>query len=107
MKSEGRIADNLAAAVKADGRAPRAIALAAGLNHTAIRDILTGKTNSPRADTLERLAAAMNVPLATLTRGEQPLDSGLAELLGQLTEAERLKAEGYIRALLDSRPAKQ
>lgn len=41
------------------GKTPRAVSLAIGPSPDAVRNILRGKSESPRADTLERLAAAL------------------------------------------------
>lgn len=45
----------------------KALALKAGLNETAVRDIRIGRSKNPRGDTLKRLATALGVSAGTLT----------------------------------------
>ena len=47
---------NLTARMAQQGYHQKSLALAAGLNHTAIRDILKGRSRSPRLDTLVKIA---------------------------------------------------
>lgn len=48
---------------------PRSLSLAAGLNATAVRDMLEGRAKSPRYDTVEALSRALNVTPAQLMGG--------------------------------------
>ena len=50
-------------------RSQRALSLAAGLNESAVKNILTGKSHHPRHDTVERLAAAAGVSATELLGG--------------------------------------
>jgi len=58
--------------MRTSGLNQKALALKAGLNETAVRDIRFGRSKNPRADTLDRLAVALGVSIAALT-GRKPL----------------------------------
>lgn len=49
---------------------PRSLSLKAGLNPTAVRDMLEGRVKYPRYDTVEALAKALDVTPAQLMSGE-------------------------------------
>lgn len=49
----------------------RSLALAAGLGHTAVRDILDGRATSPRYATLSALAGVLGVSVEYLAGGEE------------------------------------
>ncbi len=91
---------------------PRSLSLKAGLNPTAVRDMLEGRVKYPRYDTVESLAKALNITPARLMSGEtagikpQKTSGGAASLddedLNLLTEIiARLQetAEEYRHAL--------
>src|SRR4051794_21896171 len=50
----------------ADGQSMRAFALSAGLKPDAVRDIVRGKSKSPKRETLEKLAQRMGVTVDEL-----------------------------------------
>lgn len=56
--------------VKEVGPSARAISLAANLGATAIKDILSGKSQDPGAATLTRIAAALGVDVSELLEGD-------------------------------------
>ena len=62
--------------MEAGGFNQKSLARAAGLNETAVRDILTGKSRHPRHDTVQKLAAALDC-----TAGEL-IDPGAAPAHG-------------------------
>jgi len=69
------------------GLTQKALALNAGLNETAVRDILTGKSRHPRHDTVQKLAAVLGVGAADLIepgRARAPKGKALAALAGDL-----------------------
>lgn len=66
MDRNDKIAARLARLVDERGSNPSAAAKAAGLNHTAIRDIITRKTKHPTFDTLARIAEALDVSVAEI-----------------------------------------
>ena len=57
--------------MQAAGLNQKSLALKAGLNETAVRDIRIGRSKNPRTDTLKRLASALGVSLTVLS-GEKP-----------------------------------
>jgi len=62
----------------------RALALAAGLSAGVIYDIESGRIESPRIETLERIAAALGVTLARAAgeHAAQPVLSDVVEVVG-------------------------
>jgi DNA-binding Xre family transcriptional regulator len=71
-KAEGGtpIVPNLRRLMAARGITARPLAKKAGLNETAVYDIMSGKVRSPRHDTLAKLAKALSVSVSEIT-GEQ------------------------------------
>lgn len=61
--SASALATLLATLMEERGAKPRPLAEAAGLNQTAVRDILVGRSKRPTLDTLSRLATALEVPV--------------------------------------------
>src|SRR3984885_1962537 len=57
---------------------PRSLSLAAGLNATAVRDMLEGRTQSPRYDTARALANALGTTSAILM-GDDDLAAEIAQ----------------------------
>ena len=58
--------DRLKARMSAAGLNQRSLALAAGLHEDRVRNILRGRSRNPRADTVDALASALDVPAAWL-----------------------------------------
>lgn len=63
---ETRIVSELKRRMAAGGLSQKRLALAAGLNETAVRDIVAGRSRHPRHDTLEKLAAVLGCGAADL-----------------------------------------
>lgn len=61
METGDIIASNLARIIEDSGTNNRAVAEAAGLGHTAVRDIITRKVKSPTYSTIEKLAQVLGV----------------------------------------------
>src|ERR1700681_250746 len=57
---------HLRALMEQKGFNPRSLSLAAGLNATAVRDMLEGRTKFPRYDTAKALANALDTTSAIL-----------------------------------------
>jgi transcriptional regulator with XRE-family HTH domain len=57
---------NLRTLMEQQGFNPRSLSLTAGLNATAVRDMLEGRTKFPRYDTARALAGALNTTPAAL-----------------------------------------
>ena len=56
----GELADEIRRRMEAGGFNQKSLARAAGLNETAVRDILIGKSRHPRHDTVQKIAAALD-----------------------------------------------
>lgn len=84
------------------GSNPSDLAKKAGINPTGIYDILSGKSRSPRLDTLHKIAVGLGVPFNALFVEplEDQLDQDLVEALGQMPIAERRRFLLMARALL-------
>lgn len=65
------IADRIADRLRALGITPNAASVKAGLPRDAVRDILQGKSKHPRADTLLKLAGALECELGFLLDQEE------------------------------------
>ncbi|WP_273523531.1 adenosylcobalamin-dependent ribonucleoside-diphosphate reductase [Rhodosalinus sediminis] len=81
----------LEVAMKAKGTNAKRLAEAAGLNATAVYDILKGKSKSPRLDTVAALAAALEVSVSHLTDGQEDSPTVLAH-----TDAEPQEPHGDV-----------
>ena len=55
----GELADEIRRRMEAGGFNQKSLARAAGLNETAVRDILIGKSRHPRHDTVQKIATAL------------------------------------------------
>lgn len=62
----GRLADEIRRRMEAGGFNQKSLARAAGLNETAVRDILIGKSRHPRHDTVQKIAGALDCTAAQL-----------------------------------------
>lgn len=60
------VAANIETAMKRRNMDAAKLARAAGLNPTGIYDILSGKSRSPRLDTIGKIAKALNVRISDL-----------------------------------------
>lgn len=63
------LARELSRRMATQGLGQKALALKAGLNETAVRDILIGKSRHPRHDTVEKLAGVLGCAVAELLGG--------------------------------------
>jgi transcriptional regulator with XRE-family HTH domain len=73
----------LRAQIAADGRAMKAISLAAGLGETFVADIFN-KSRVPSIDNFTALAKALGTTVAKLTEEEKP-DSNIVSIMGEVT----------------------
>ncbi len=69
----GELADEIRRRMEAGGFNQKSLARAAGLNETAVRDILIGKSRHPRHDTVQKIARALDCTAAKLI---EPSGSG-------------------------------
>ena len=66
------LARELEKRMQSAGMTQKALALSAGLNETAVRDILTGKSRHPRHDTIQKLAGVLGIGAADLIEPYRP-----------------------------------
>jgi DNA-binding Xre family transcriptional regulator len=60
------LADNIERLMRDKGMNPAELRRAAGLNQSAIHDIFTGRSKSPKVETVAKIAAALQVNVADL-----------------------------------------
>lgn len=96
------VARNIEATMQRKGSNPSDLAKKAGINPTGIYDILSGKSRSPRLDTLHKIAKGLGVPFNTLfvEPAEDQLDQDLVEAFGRMPISERQRFLVMARALL-------
>lgn len=98
------VASNLADVMVRKGTNAAEVARRAGLNHTAVYDIMKGKSRAPRLDTLHKIAVlGLGVPLTTLFTepSDDALDQQLIEVLGLLSVEDRKRFLTMARAVQD------
>jgi len=100
------VASNLKSVMDRKGTNPSDLARRAGINPTGVYDILSGKSRSPRLDTLHKIAIGLGVPFSSLFAEPQEvaLDQELLEALGQMAAADRQRFLLMARALLSPPP---
>ncbi|MEQ8602547.1 MAG: helix-turn-helix transcriptional regulator [Marivibrio sp.] len=79
---------NLTDLIKQRGLSQRALSRLASLDETAVKQILSGRSRSPRLDTVARLAAALETDVAGLI-GERRSDVELFAILGAVFDVFR------------------
>lgn len=97
------VARNLSALMQERGTNPFDLAKRAGVNQTAIYDIMKGKSQNPRVDTLHKIAVeGLGVPLSALVSDPSDLELNrqLIEVFGLLPEPDRARILTMARALL-------
>ena len=99
------VARNIEAAMQRKGSNPFDLAKRAKINPTGIYDILSGKSRSPRLDTLHKIAKGLGVPFSALFAdpSEDDLDRELIETLGSMPAEERRRFLIMARALAPQR----
>lgn len=75
-----KVAANIATLMKAREMDAAVLARKAKLNPTGVYDILSGKSRSPKIETIGKIAAALNVPVAMIFEDE-PMRAARNELL--------------------------
>lgn len=99
-------AERLRAAIEADpDLTPSSLAVAAGLDNSTIRQLLSGKANNPRVDTAMKICAALGTTLEEFLGVEyDPVQREIVRLYTRLSAEERrllLGAAQGIAALRD------
>jgi len=94
----------LDAEMKAQGLNPAALSVKAGLNRRAVKDVLEGRSTSPKLSTAHALAAALGVRLEVLTgdASQVVIVPQLLELLAQYDEVAQVR---LAEAILNLPPA--
>lgn len=79
------------------------LARAAGLNPTGVYDILSAKSRSSRLDTIGKIAAALDIPVALLfeERSEGELREQIVDAISRLTDADRRRILATVKAWTD------
>lgn len=85
------LAHNIQTVMAQRGTNPSQIAKLANLNPTGVYDILSGKSMSPKLDTVRKIANALNVSVHYLLqdRSEVELADELLAIIDQLPSAEK------------------
>lgn len=95
------VARNIEAAMARKGTNSAEVARRAGVNPTAVYDILSGKSRSPKLDTLHKIAVkGLNMPVSALLveASDDELSQELSETLGMLPPDDRKRFLTMLRA---------
>lgn len=96
------VARNLEAVMARKGTNAAEVARRSGLNPTGVYDILSGKSRSPRLDTLNRIATqGLGIPVVSLLtdQADDALDQELLDTIGLLSPDDRRRILAMIRAM--------
>lgn len=95
------VASNLEHAMRMQGTNPAELARNAGINPTGVYDILSGKSKSPRLDTICKIAEALHIPITRLfeEKGDDELREAITDVLLSLPHDERERLLVMARAL--------
>jgi transcriptional regulator with XRE-family HTH domain len=102
------VARNIEAIMERKRLSAPEVARRAGINPTGVYDILSGKSRSPKIETLGKIAKALDVPVALLFEevGEAEIRREIVSLFARLPEPERMRLIVTARAWLgDTTPA--
>lgn len=96
------VADNIQFVMEQRGLTAASLARKAEVNPTGIYDIISGKSKSPRLDTISKVASALNVPVVLLLERaeESALRSQIVETFQMLPTRERERLLQAARAWL-------
>lgn len=94
------VAHNIQTAMDARGLNAAALAKLAKINPAGVYDILSGRSRSPRLDTVHKIAAALKLPIAELLeeRNVSRLREDLLAALEEMPEQDRLRLLAVARA---------
>lgn len=101
------VARNLEALIQARDTNPAELARRAKINPTGVYDILSGKSRSPKVETLGKIAEALGVPVATLFEeaNDAELRGEIVALFSQLPEVDRQRLVQIAQAWIGAAPA--
>lgn len=96
------VAHNIEAIMERKRLSAAELARRAGVNPTGVYDILSGKSRSPRIDTLAKIADALGVPIAVLFEEQSDADvrREIVTLFAKLPEEDRVRLILTVRAWL-------
>lgn len=97
------VARNIEAVMARKGTNPAEVARRSGINPTGVYDILSGKSRSPRLDTLHKIAVqGLGVSFMSLFAepSDDALDQELIETIGLMPGNERQRFLAMARAFL-------
>lgn len=85
------VSENIQSVMARKGMTAASLARRAHLNPTGIYDIISGKSKSPRLDTISKIAEALGVSVVTLLERQTDADlrDNLADALDLLPEEEQ------------------
>lgn len=98
--------ENLQELIGATGIKPKSAARLAGLGDTAIYDILKGRNQRPRQDTLAKIAHVYGVSVQDLLSEETPdqIIKDVTAMMMAMTEDQRIQARAIIEAMKKTTP---
>ena len=100
------IAARIAALIEEQGTNPGAVAKAAGLGVTSVRDLLSGRARTPTVATLVRIARALHADPGDLISPQQS-DPTANALYFALTKDNRRRVRAILQALLADQDAQK
>lgn len=84
------------------------LAVAAGLNNSAIRSLFSGKAKNPRADTMEKICAALGTTVDEfMAPDKSPEELEIARLVSLLPVGLRRQILGYAQAVAATQDPQQ
>jgi transcriptional regulator with XRE-family HTH domain len=89
MDTGDQIAENIQRLIDAKRTNRRAVSLAAGMGHTAVRDIVNRKTKNPTFESLTRIAEALAVDVSEIIRSS-PRPSATVAVAGKVGAGARV-----------------
>lgn len=94
------LARNIQAAIDSRGLNPAVLSRMAGVNPTGVYDILSGKSRSPKIETVAKIAEALGMPIAFLFEPEQDRlrRNELLEAASRLSEEDQKRLLDAARA---------
>ena len=97
------VAANIQAAMTRGGINAADLARRAKLNPTGVYDILSGKSRSPRLDTIHKIASALGVPISLLfeEKTDTELRHAIISAIEALPDVERRRILATARAWAD------
>ncbi|TCK99442.1 Cro/C1-type helix-turn-helix DNA-binding protein [Shimia isoporae] len=99
-----RIAAHIAALIEEQGTNPGAVARAAGLGVTSVRDIINGRARAPNVVTLVRIADVLKADPGDIISPQQS-DPAANALYWSLDEGNKRRIRAIMRALVTDQEA--